>query len=157
LWLYVGLALLAVVLEVVDHLMPWPTILYWLTRLVAFALTGPHMYYVGQHLTSRASAHADEEAAFMAAYSRPRAERDAIQEAIVDGHRQAMNDAALKRITKELSSRESPFNAREAARAKYYRSAKVKFVFPVPLLEADKDLLLPDPAKSRAYPLYDLL
>lgn len=46
-WLYVINLVAALLLGAICHLIPWGLVFVWATHIAAFAVTGPHMYWVG--------------------------------------------------------------------------------------------------------------
>ena len=143
--LYIGLWLLAFALFLIMRFLPWHIIGPWLVALLAFAGTGPHMYFLGVYWRRKTQKEIDLAVRFDEADATGKSE-------ILEEKRDELMKKAIAKIKKTLD-KQAKKSVLDRQKAEYYGHNKVKFIVRSGLVSTEKQIMEPDPGRSRAMPM----
>ena len=115
-WLYVALMVLAVVFA----LIPWGFLLRYGSRLVGFAVLGPHMHYVGR-VVDRGRAMKKAEVRVYCDADKQR------KNELLEAHRQKLMAIAMEKV-KQAQAKHARRNLRELERLRYLETQRYHFI-----------------------------
>ena len=145
LWLWLGLLALSALLALLALVVPWSLVWMLIGRLVGLLLLGPHMFFVGRWVDRRQAAAAAREVVYDEA-------NDAGRGALLD---EVRAEVEAEHVAAEAAEKAAMEKRPEWMKIKqtYLKGNKYNMLMQLPKVPTQKFVGVPDPRRSRAWPV----